>query len=285
MKIFVILFSFILLFSCKNKNTHISNVLVESNLYCAYIVDTGNLNNQAFKNNFNLSLFYAELLKKIKDIDLYNSCYPDTTFKKIDIDNKNTLITNIISKKNFYNGIYFYENWYLDTMQQLTFEKNVIFWSPVFYYDSAKVMKIPFKIKNSNRKLNAYLKYIVKYEINLNDSILLMNSNLNFAKLKRVLTEIASSNNHKVYHPFSLKVLNKQEIKEKLEINVQTDFLFVPITSLLFEEEWHIDTVNFSILKKVISVAPIKYEYDEENELNKKILYVLFFEEKPHKII
>ncbi|MCX7955341.1 MAG: hypothetical protein N3A01_09180 [Bacteroidales bacterium] len=286
MKYFFCIVFFLLLGSCNHyKINESDNVLIEKNIFCAYIISEKDLRNEIFNNNFLLSTFFTFLLQKLKDIIIYNSCFSDTVFRAIGKNEKNNIIDKFIKEKNFYNAIYFFEKWHLDTLNGINFKKEPLYWSPVYFNDSARLLKIPFKIKNTEKISKNVVKVKTKYEINIDDTILLMNSNINVSTLKRILSEIALSIKFKVYDPFSLKVLDKNTIRKKLEIVNGSDFSNVSISSLLFEEWWFIDTVTFSINKKIISLAPVLYEYNEDNELNKKILFVLFLEGKPHKII
>lgn len=285
----IFLFLLLIIGACQNnsvKNVEIkssNNLLLENDVYVSTVFSDSVLNASPWKPAFKIRKFISDLFYQVlqNKLTLYSPIFEDTTFHKLDKDSWMNLLQNSKNQTfdtTQFNDIYFYETWSFDTNQALNFQKNLIYWAPVKTEKERKVKKIAGKIKcGAAEKLLA--KHII-YEFPFEDSIT-PNYSLNKNKLVRLIIDKALGGKVKVYNPFTAKEMNKKELEQRMGIS--DSMLYMPYTSygsILFIENWYYNPNDFSIRKDVMGIAPVKYDFNDE-ELTKVIPFVIFMKDEP----
>lgn len=286
---YLIIIIFLILFCYKTTDKNFKdNLLINKNVFCGYLITNENLQNPFFKNKIYIDSIFSYIKKRGTHINLYNSSYPYQTYVKLTNQEKIKQLIYLDTKIKNNDGIFFYEEWYWDTLNNNSFLKNVLFYSPVIYDYHKNSLKDIFRIKNykTTSKKNKKICFNISYEFNLSDSIFILNSNLDVKNFVLKIAEVALSNKCTVYNPFTLKPVEKKELKKILRtFNNKVILENLPISSLIFTERWFFDTTNLTILKDVIALSPILTEINQFNDTIKKPLFLLFLNKhKPFKI-
>lgn len=113
---------------------------------------------------------------------------------------------------------------------------------------------------------------------------------------RNLLINRALSGKSKVVDYYTNNALNLDEIKENLgygvqkvvvidpetgqekEIEMETNIYKEDIKSLIFFEDWYIDTKTMRIKKYVKAIAPVRFYPTEGDEWKKKIAFTIFFD-------
>lgn len=277
--------------NCNNNSTikiesnKSNNLLVENNVYVSTLFSDSVLNETPWKPPIYIRKLISDLFYQFlkNNLTLYDPIFEDTTFYVLEKDSWIKLLQNNknqIFDTSQFNDMYFFETWSLDTINTLNFQKKLIYWSPVKTEKERNVKKLVCKVKCDNNSTKKLLAKHVIYEFPFENSFT-PNFLLNKNRLIRLIIDKSLSGNIKVYNPFTAKEMNKKELKQRLGISDST--LYMPYTSygsILFIENWYYNPDNFSISKDVIGIAPVKYNFKEE-ELTKVIPFVIFMKEKP----
>ncbi len=285
------LFLLLILGACQNnsvKSVEIKssdNLLLEKKVYVSTLFSDSVLNASPWKPAIGIRRFVSDLFYQVlqNKLTLYSPIFEDTTFHKLEKDSWINLLQNNknqIFDTTQFNDIYFYETWSLDTNQTLNFQKNLIYWAPVKTEKERNVKKLAGKVKCECSSAEKLLAKHMIYEFPFEDSVT-PNFSLNKSRFARLIIDKALGGKVKVYNPFTAKEMNKKELEQRLEISDST--LYMPYTSygsILFIENWYYNPDNFSIRKDVIGMAPVKYDFNDE-EPTKVIPFVIFMKDEP----
>lgn len=201
------------------------------------------------------------------------------------------------------NQIFFKENWMLEK-DAFKLKKNVTGYGIVREFERQygeeikTVKKILFELYFDNSedeiKDKELLAENIKYEFSLENFEYV--KNLDHEKFMRILIDKIDSGDVKAYDFYdNSKQISFKEIKTSMGLTNDTIMIEDPQTfelipriieheltpdlfgSYIFIENWYIDRSNYKIIKEVKGIAPVYFFYRDDNELSKKIPFVVWF--------
>lgn len=304
----IVIFAF---FACTNEKTEVStknrvNLLLPTSVPVnqLFVFDSTNTNWQK-------ELLDSKLISRIFDkfnkseLTVYDPSTDDTILTKYTKKQvyNNLGVNSVPLNYNEIKGLYFKEEWFFDTTEPIIFEKNVISWSPVRYYEqnNEKLKKLVFKI--SGNEASEILAKNVICEFNLDDTVSPeFVKNIDSKKLSELLINKALSRKVKVYNPMNIdEELSKEKIKQNLgeridtimventETSEMTQKVIVSIInpdeikSLIFVEDWYYNPKTFAIKKVIKGIGPVRHYY-KLDETVKKIAFIMFLGNEKTKI-
>jgi len=195
------------------------------------------------------------------------------------------------------------ENWFFNN-EKMCFTKKVNAIAPVLFitikkHDTQTIKKIPYWIFNSDNQVSG-----TKNKIKIADSLTTefffqqeRSRNLDKDILLSQLFKKALTGNYQVRDFFSNEILTKKEIKRRMGFGGETVY-FVDTTgmpaqkihddwtdkdvlntmdyseykSILFVEDWYLNTQNYSLTKVVKSICPVR-EYNTQHDTRRSIIF------------
>jgi len=238
-------------------------------------------------------LFATKIKKYDAAIFLDENTDTSTFFNKQEIEaRKEGLKTSL-------DALYFTENWKFNK-KEYRLEKDVLMWTPVYfckkvYKDTImNIKKVIFDIHNKKLKNKKQIASDITYEFSLTDDKD-HNNTLNAKRLINLLLEPVLKGEKAAYDFDTNQKYSIAEMKERLGERIDSlevenpvtgeitwevrkrDFTFEDIDALIFTEDWYMDMDNFSIQKDVKSISPVKFIYDIDGNLRKRILFRIDF--------
>ncbi len=201
-------------------------------------------------------------------------------------------------------SLFFEEEWFLDTTEPFLFEKKVLCWYPVRYYqrDGQELKKLIFKVAKG--KPAELLAKNVIYEFNLEDTINpSFIKNLDNNKITRLLIDFAVSGKTKLWNPMNIDhELSAEEIRKNLGQAIDTTYIEDPetgkseqkiqkqeinpseIQSIVFVEDWYYDPSTFAIKKVIKGIGPVRHYLKTDGEMAKTVVFMMYLGNEKTKI-
>ena len=192
-------------------------------------------------------------------------------------------------------ALYFTENWKF-SKKNYQLEKEILMWTPVYfcqkeYKDTVvNIKKVIYDIHNKKLSNEKLIASDITYEFSLIDDKERHNT-LNAKRIVDLILTPVLEGKQKAYNFDTDQKYSLEEIEERLgkktdsieventktgEIKLEVlteDASFEDINALIFVEDWYMDMDNLSIRKHVKSVAPVKFIYDVDGNMRKRILF------------
>ncbi|MBK8807518.1 MAG: hypothetical protein IPO21_13105 [Bacteroidales bacterium] len=258
----------------------------------------------AFDNQSKLSL---------EEINRQIGTYQDTVFAfDTNTGTDQQIIKNVNFNKKNLQRLVMNERWFFDE-ETFSMKKEVLKYAPIsiFYKDSDtlktdQIKKLHFwynfeKTPNKPFENMMLIGSDISYEFNLyNGTTPHWLESLSVNRFVEILINRAVKENKDVYDYFDKTKLNEKKVRENLgesteeyyvedENGTVTDTVvstnnFDPmeITTVIFIEDWYLDTTDMRIYKKVKQIAPVRVftssNYKGDEEISKKIPFVLYLQ-------
>ncbi len=306
--IFLIAITFI---SCKNEvkeNVILKrvNLLLPTSVPVSqlFVFDTTIINWQNSLKSSNIIKQVFEKYNKLQ-LNVFDPNTDDSILTKYNNEqvNNNLGVNSVLFNCNEIKGLFFKEEWLVDTANTIVFEKKVVSWSPVRYFkrNNEELKKLVFKI--SGNEASELLAKNVIYEFNLEDTINpYFVKNIDVLRLSNLIISEAVSGKIKAFNPSNIdEEFSKLQIKQKLGENTDTiitenlvtfetskqiiksEINPYEIKSLIFIEDWYYNPKTFAIKKVIKGIAPVRH-YFKIDEPVKSVVFVMFLGNEKTKI-
>ena len=290
----------------KKTNDNRVNLLLPTSVPVSqlFVFDTINTDWQKGLLSANLISRVFEMFNK-SELTVFDPNTDDTNLTKYTKEQvcNNLGVNSVPLNYNEIKGLFFKEEWFLDTVKSFVFEKSIISWSPVRYFNrnNEKIKKLVFKI--SGNDASEILAKNIIYEFNLEDTVNQgFVKNIDVVKLTKLLIDKAVSGNTKVYNPMNVdEELSVEQIKKRLGERIDTVITEEPetsemiqriiksninleeIKSIVFIEDWYYNPKTYAIKKVVKGIAPVRHYYKFDEQV-KSISFVMFLTNEKTKI-
>jgi hypothetical protein len=307
MKNLIFVFSAIVLlsFACSTENKNNSeaskgriNMLLSTSVPLSQVFVFDSVTIPSWQKTLKANDFIHKLFDKVmnSEVTVYDPNADDTSNIKT---TKEEILNQLNQQKGLLNlseikSMYFKEEWFLDTTDPVLFEKKVLCWYPVRYYQTENIDKMKLIFKATGGNPTELLAKNVIYEFNLEDTLNPeFTSNLNIAKLSSLLINKALKGKIKTYDALDTnQIFTREQVLSRMGATKDSVYVDDPdtgeqtlkvinvapmyeqITSMVFVEDWYYDPKTYSIKKVIKSVGPVRH-YLKNEEPVKNIVFMM----------